>query len=86
MQTIDQTKKKTPALPESPSFLLPPLVLSRSGHGSVLSGRFTDHLLLETSNILAEKFMPADHKWVLRLRFPRSKGELVFDPRGIHFA
>ncbi len=61
MLSFEQTKK-TPALPESPSFLLPPLVLSRSGHGSVLSGRFTDHLLLETSNIIAEKFMPADHK------------------------
>ena len=80
MLSFEQTKK-TPALPESPSFLLPPLVLSRSGHGSVLSGRFTDHLLLETSNMIAEKFMPADHKRVLRLRLPLFKAEITFIPR-----
>jgi len=51
-------QKKTPDVPESRVSFFPPLVLSRSGHGSLISGRFTDHLLPETTIIPTENFMP----------------------------
>ena len=80
MLSFEQTKKDSgiTGVPEFPSSSAG-IIQIRSWECT--SGRFTDHLLLETSNMIAEKFMPADHKRVLRLRLPLFKAEITFIPR-----
>jgi hypothetical protein len=59
-------QKKTPDVPESRVSFFPPLVLSRSGHGSLISGRFQTVVNAEYAHHQVPLIPTGGHKYCIK--------------------